>query len=443
MFPVLTISSANNPQFDEPAKPENVRFELPPPVRFALDMLNAAGYSAYIVGGSVRDFVMHRTPGDFDVTTSAKPEQVISVFRDCRIVETGLKHGTVTLVRNGMNIEITTYRIDGDYSDGRHPNEVQFTDNLALDLERRDFTINAMAYSDKTGIVDLNGGIRDIGNCTISCVGNAVDRFREDGLRILRALRFSATLDFAPDNDCSRAVFSEKSLLSAISRERIFQELTKLLCGIASPRILTDYSEIIAFVIPELSPDAPDRAARMIISARELASDVIPDYRIPPELYYSLLFSALDQTALTSAVASLKTSRDFSRNIKTIASTGTTAAIDSYKTARHAARYLLGQFGPLLSYAVILYNYSSGHMSRSMAAALFSELSAALESGDCCKIAELSVTGNDLIAAGLKPAEVGTSLRELLELVLTDRIENTKASLMAQIKAKISDGGCL
>lgn len=426
--------------FSASANPENIRFELPSPVRFALDSLNKSGYSAYIVGGSVRDFVMRRAPGDFDVTTSAKPEEVIGVFRDCRIVETGLKHGTVTLVRDGMNIEITTYRIDGDYSDGRHPNAVQFTDNLALDLERRDFTINAMAYSSRTGIVDLNNGMRDIASRTISCVGNAVDRFREDGLRILRALRFSSTLDFTPDDECRSAVFSETALLSAISRERIFQELTKLLRGAAAPRILSDYSSVVAFVIPELDEQAPKFTAEAITAAREFASSVIPNYSIPAELYYSFLFSFLDGAKLQSAVASLKTSRDFSKNIKSI-SAGISDVLGKYRSDASAARALLGQHGADLSYAVILYSYSIKKISRDAAKKLINAVDEAAKNHDCCKISDLELSGNDLISAGLKPAEIGNCLRALLDLVINDELENKKSHLLAFAADHISDNG--
>ncbi|MBO5258030.1 MAG: polynucleotide adenylyltransferase, partial [Clostridia bacterium] len=191
-------------------------FFIPAPVLFALDRLHGAGYHAYVVGGCVRDFLMGRTPGDYDVTTSAKPEQTLAVFADCRVVETGLQHGTVTLVRDGMNIEITTYRVDGVYLDGRHPEQVTFTDDLAEDLCRRDFTVNAMAYSPEAGVIDNHDGLADMKNRVISCVGNAEQRFSEDGLRILRALRFSSVLDFTPDDECSAGVRTLAPLLDKI-----------------------------------------------------------------------------------------------------------------------------------------------------------------------------------------------------------------------------------
>ena len=168
---------------------DTIQIPLPGPVLFVTERLEAAGFHAYAVGGCVRDALMGRVPGDYDVTTDAKPAEMQAVFADCRVVETGLKHGTLTVVKDGMNVETTTYRIDGTYGDGRHPDGVTFTDRLADDLGRRDFTVNAMAYAPGVGIVDLFGGREDLARRSIRCVGRAADRFGEDGLRILRALR--------------------------------------------------------------------------------------------------------------------------------------------------------------------------------------------------------------------------------------------------------------
>ena len=169
---------------------------LPQPVRDVISRLQDSGFSAYAVGGCVRDSLMGRTPGDYDVTTSARPDDMRRCFADWRVLETGLRHGTVTVVRGGMQIETTAYRIDGVYADHRHPTGVTFTDSLEEDLSRRDFTVNAMAYSDRDGIVDRFGGQRDLRDRIIRCVGEPEKRFQEDGLRILRAMRFAAVLDF-------------------------------------------------------------------------------------------------------------------------------------------------------------------------------------------------------------------------------------------------------
>ena len=169
---------------------------LPNAIKTAMNILENGGFECFAVGGCVRDFVMGRIPGDYDLTTNAEPQEMISCFEGFRIIETGIKHGTVTVLIDGNNVEITTYRVDGEYKDNRHPEEVRFTSRLSEDLSRRDFTVNAMAYSKKNGLVDLFGGREDIEKKTMRCVGDPDKRFSEDGLRILRALRFASVLDF-------------------------------------------------------------------------------------------------------------------------------------------------------------------------------------------------------------------------------------------------------
>ena len=178
--------------------------KIPPQVEWILKKLRDSGYEAFAVGGCVRDTILNRIPGDWDITTSAKPVEVKAVFG--KTVDTGLQHGTVTVIRDHVGYEITTYRIDGEYEDGRHPREVEFTSDLREDLRRRDFTINAMAYSPETGLVDIFGGMEDLKNRTIRCVGNAVERFGEDALRIMRAVRFASQLDFSIEEETYRAL---------------------------------------------------------------------------------------------------------------------------------------------------------------------------------------------------------------------------------------------
>lgn len=226
----------------------------PAPVREALDTLCGAGFEAYIVGGCVRDALRGAKPHDWDCTTNAKPEQICACFRDFHVIETGLQHGTVTVVIDHMPIEITTYRIDGVYADHRRPDTVTFTDSLTEDLARRDFTVNAMAYHPERGLIDPYHGADDLQAKIIRCVGRPQDRFDEDGLRILRAMRFAAVLDFAIEPDTANAVHMQKTLLHHISAERIDTELTKLLCGIGAERVLTDFADVLFAVLPELEP---------------------------------------------------------------------------------------------------------------------------------------------------------------------------------------------
>lgn len=228
---------------------------LPPQVNTAISMLYAAGYEAFLVGGAVRDYVRDNSPAkDWDITTNALPAQVESVFSGYHLIETGLKHGTVTVVIDHEPIEITTYRIDGDYSDHRHPDSVHFTRSLKEDLERRDFTMNALAYSPQKGIVDLVGGRKDIEDGIVRCVGDPNHRFQEDGLRMLRALRFASVYGMAIEAETASAIHRNKELLKGIAAERIQVELTKMLCGKGVTKVLEEFSDVIAIPIPEILP---------------------------------------------------------------------------------------------------------------------------------------------------------------------------------------------
>lgn len=221
-----------------------------------MEVVTSAGYEIYAVGGCVRDEIMGRSGGDVDLTTSAKPDELEAVLNKAGIkyIETGLKHGTVTAVIDHTPYEITTFRSDGDYLDNRHPESVNFVTDLSEDLARRDFTVNALAYNDEVGIVDLFGGIEDINNGIIRAVGDADKRFKEDALRIMRALRFSSVLGFKIEEKTKKAIFDNKELLLNIASERIYTELVKLLLGDNCESILIEYKEVFAVVIPELAP---------------------------------------------------------------------------------------------------------------------------------------------------------------------------------------------
>ena len=219
-----------------------------------LQMLHEAGFDAYVVGGCVRDSLLGKTPNDWDICTSAMPDEMARVFKGQHLVETGLKHGTLTVVMNHVPYEITTYRLDGDYTDHRHPDKVVFIRDLREDLRRRDFTVNAMAWSPKTGLVDCFGGQADLENGLIRCVGNANERFEEDALRILRALRFAAIYGFRIEEKTAEAARRMASTLSEIAAERIQVELTKLLCGNHAVEMLREFSDVITTVLPDLRP---------------------------------------------------------------------------------------------------------------------------------------------------------------------------------------------
>lgn len=228
--------------------------DMPKNVDTAINLLQSAGFEAYAVGGCVRDSLLGKTPNDWDITTSAKPENMKSVFADFLCIDTGIKHGTVTVVIDGEPLEITTFRLDGEYEDNRHPKSVTFTADLGADLGRRDFTVNAMAYSKMTGTVDLFGGQNDLKNKIIRCVGDPDRRFNEDALRILRALRFASALDFEIEEKTAQSLLKNRALLGNISEERIAKELLKLVCGKGAKRILTDFAPVLFEILPELQP---------------------------------------------------------------------------------------------------------------------------------------------------------------------------------------------
>lgn len=228
--------------------------DMPKNVDTAINLLQSAGFEAYAVGGCVRDSLLGKIPNDWDITTSAKPEDMKSVFADFHCIDTGIKHGTVTVVIDGEPLEITTFRLDGEYEDNRHPKSVTFTSDLGADLGRRDFTVNAMAYSKMTGTVDLFGGQNDLKNGIIRCVGDPDRRFNEDALRILRALRFASALDFEIEEKTAQSLLKNRTLLGNISEERIAKELLKLVCGKGAKRILTDFAPVLFEILPELQP---------------------------------------------------------------------------------------------------------------------------------------------------------------------------------------------
>lgn len=220
-----------------------------------LRRLRAAGYDAYLVGGCVRDSLLGREPHDWDVATSATPEEMKRVFAGSAVYDTGVKHGTLTVVAgDGQPYEVTTFRTEGRYSDGRRPDSVAFVRDLREDVSRRDFTVNAMAYSEETGLVDYFGGSEDLGRRLIRCVGNADERFNEDALRILRALRFASAYGFSIEAETAAAIHRNARLLDRIAQERIREELCRLLLGDGVLAVLLAYSDVMAVIIPELRP---------------------------------------------------------------------------------------------------------------------------------------------------------------------------------------------
>ncbi len=227
---------------------------IPPYARTVVDKLEQFGYEAYVVGGCVRDSLLGITPKDWDVCTNATPQEVLRVFRKFPVIKTGLKHGTVTVMVNHEPVETTTFRIDGEYTDNRHPDEVIFVSRVEEDLARRDFTINAMAYNPTRGLVDAFGGQQDLAAGLIRCVGEPDDRFNEDGLRIMRALRFAARFDFGIESETAYSIRRNRHLLENVSVERIYKELKGMLVGKGALNMLLAFPDVMSVIIPELTP---------------------------------------------------------------------------------------------------------------------------------------------------------------------------------------------
>lgn len=227
---------------------------LPKNVKTIIKILNTHNYEAFIVGGCVRDSAIGLTPHDWDICTNAKPEEIKKCFENFNTFDSGIKHGTISVVLDGEVFEVTTYRIDGTYSDNRRPDSVSFTSDITQDLARRDFTINAMAYNEQSGLIDPYGGRNDLSDKIIKCVGNPDFRFNEDALRIIRALRFASVYNFEIDDETAKSIHKNADLLNNIAVERISVELNKLLSGNGAEKILNNYRDVIAVFIPEIKP---------------------------------------------------------------------------------------------------------------------------------------------------------------------------------------------
>ncbi len=266
--------------------------EIPSQVNSALKILCDSGHSAFIVGGAVRNILMGIPVHDWDIATSALPSEILELFKGFRTIETGIKHGTVTVIIDNMSLEITTFRTEQGYSDNRHPDKVDFTNSIEDDLSRRDFTVNAIAWSPQAGFVDPFGGTQDIKCGIIRCVGNPDRRFGEDALRILRALRFSAVLGFGIDDETSESIHKNYHLLENISVERIFSEFSKLICGKDAKRILLEFKETVFFVLPELKPmdGCAQNHERHIYNVWGHTVAAVGSIPPQPELRFAMLF---------------------------------------------------------------------------------------------------------------------------------------------------------
>lgn len=473
----------------------NMTIEMPKDVSIIIGTLEKAGYEAYAVGGCVRDRVLGRVPQDWDITTSAKPLEIKRLFR--KTIDTGIQHGTVTVMLNHVGYEVTTYRIDGEYEDNRHPKNVEFTDNLRLDLERRDFTINAMAYNDSRGLVDEFAGIEDIKSHIIRCVGNPGERFDEDALRMLRAVRFSGQLGFGIEKNTRQAIVERAGYLKNISAERIRVELTKLLVSKDAGQLREAYHTGMTKVfLPEFdrmmeteqkNPHHIYTVGEHTIHSIEIMNlffgrysgawdtSLVPDDVKRQGEEFALQLSDKQHVILSMAMLLHDagkpetmtvdengighfyrhpevSERMASRILKRLTFDNETITMVKRLVRWHDYQYgdtvksmrkMLSKIGKDLMPMLFLVQYSDilaqnpetfePKLARvAQAIALWKSV---LESGAALELKDLEITGNDLIALGVKPGpKIGDILKKVLEYVLEEPERNEKEFLLEYVK---------
>ena len=398
--------------------------KLDPGAALLLDALHGAGHAAYAVGGCVRDSLLGLDPHDWDLCTSARPEQVMALFGEEKCIPTGLQHGTVTVKQGGRLYETTTFRIEGAYSDGRHPDAVHFVPDVREDLARRDFTINAMAYSAEEGLIDPFGGRGDLAAHLVRAVGEPERRFEEDALRILRLYRFAARFGFSVDPATGAAARALGPHLDCVSAERIQEEMLKLLAAPAPGRYLEP--AVLAVILPELYPlEEPERFAESCRVIDRLAPGA---ENVPARLAALLL--PLGEEGTRKALRRLKCSNALTEEtavlVREIGTSG--PATDPAVSVRR----LLGRYG-LTAVERLAALGAAGHPEQAADFAARAELARQMEAdGVCCRIAQLAVNGRDLMAAGAKPGPgLRQLLEQLLEAVITGQIPNEKQALLA------------
>ncbi|MBE5817398.1 MAG: HD domain-containing protein [Clostridiales bacterium] len=423
----------------------------------ALDMLNCAGFEAYIVGGAVRDNLLSKIPHDCDIATSALPDETLSVFSEYKTVTVGIRHGTVGVVIDGDTVEITTYRIDSQASrDHRHPQSITFSRSLSDDLVRRDFTINALVYSPKTGITDLVGGIEDCRNRIIRAIGEPEQRFKEDALRILRCIRFSSVLGFDIEENTKKALFTQKKLLQGISVERIYSELTKTLCGISAGSAIMDYIDIWAEAIPELAAlkNEPQNNPHHLYDVLKHTAISIESISPRPDLRLTMLLHDISKGECRtigedgfdhfkghqekSAKAAEKILTRLHAEGSTVKSVCTLIEYHDYRPSASSenVKRLLNKIGERAFFDLMEVKladdmaHSPDTSSQAYILKLKEMADKIIAQGECYSLKQLKICGGDLIDMGIKPdAHISHILLKLLDDVINERCPNDASAL--------------
>jgi tRNA nucleotidyltransferase (CCA-adding enzyme) len=435
----------------------NSNNQFKPASKIAIDLLKSNGFEAFLIGGSVRDYIMGLPIGDIDITTNATPQQVKSVFCDFRVIETGIKHGTVTVLIDNEPLEITTYRSEGAYSDNRHPDCVTFSQSLSDDVVRRDFTMNAIAYDFSDGFCDLVGGIKDINNQTIRCIGDAETRFREDALRILRALRFSSVLGFSIEKNTEKAIHECKDLLKNISAERIREEFTKLICGKNAFSVLQEYSDVISVFIPEIQrcvgfeqknrhhcydvythtlkaveKSRNDAIIRLSLFFHDIGKPVVAHFDEKGEQHY---YGHPKKSAeLTESIMTrLRFDNETKNKVVTLVALHDSPIMVNNNTYPDKKRLkkLMSKIGKDMIYDLIHIKYCDNSAQQpeylrgeDFYKATYSMIDEIISQQECFSIKDLKINGNDLISMGFNGKEIGKILNNVLERVINETLAN-------------------
>ena len=439
-------------------------FEIPKAAAHVLDRLEAAGHEAWLVGGCVRDLLLGRTPHDWDITTDAWPEETLKIFGACAVA-TGLRHGTVTVVVEEMPLEVTTYRVDGSYTDGRRPDTVRFVASLREDLARRDFTINAMAWHPHRGLADYFGGKADLADGIIRCVGEAEKRFQEDALRILRALRFAAVYNFCLDPNTAAALYREKELLKRIAWERIGSEIRRMIIGVGIENILENFADVLAVPIPEIEAmqgfeqhnpwhcrDVWGHTVQAVASSppEETIRLALLFHDVAKPLCFSRDEEGIGHFYGHAAAGALMTEKILARlRMDNALRRQTVQLVERHDLLlqpqdgmirRWLSRLGEEQFRRLVAVqrADALAQAPGKTLDRLERLKMVeADMERVLEEGACFSLRDLAVDGRDLMAEGIPegPA-VGRELRRLLDLVVENKIPNRREELLKEIKSQ-------
>lgn len=434
--------------------------ELSDEIKFVLNKLNIAGYEAYLVGGSVRDFFLNKHSKDIDVTTNAKPDEIKEVFSSYNIIDTGIKHGTVTLIYNHLPIEITTYRIDGEYLDNRHPKEVKFTASLKEDLSRRDFTINAMAYN--TELIDYYGGKVDLENKILRAVGDPNKRFQEDALRILRGLRLASNLGFDIDKDTMSAMHKHKLLLKNISSERVQNELNLILLGDYVKDVMLNYYDIFEVILPEITPCIKfdqhnshhiyDVYTHIIVAVGSAVKDKIVRLALlfhdlgKPESFsldengngHFYRHAEKSEILARNILNRLKYENESKKQILTLVKCHDAVIGDDIKQVKRWLNRLGEDLFRKLIEVQIGDNFAQHPRHRDRQARLNNIkklIDQIIAENNCFSLKQLAVNGYDMIKLGYRDSQIKLALDFLLNAVINNEVENEKGKLLEYLES--------